>query len=77
VSQPGGRVVDVEREVTGKVVPARVVPPIIGVRVPGADVVIKMGGEPWRLVSVRRQPPLALLVRMRADRAGPASDQPS
>jgi hypothetical protein len=44
-----------------------VIPPIIGVRVPGLDVVVEMGGEPWRLVSARKEPPLALLVRMPKD----------
>jgi hypothetical protein len=43
---------------------ARVVPPVIDVRIPGVDVVVEMGGEPWRLVSARRDPPLALLVRV-------------
>jgi hypothetical protein len=51
---------------TGVAAQARVVPPVIDVRVPGVDVVVKMGGEPWRLVSARKDPPLALLVRMSA-----------
>jgi len=41
-----------------------VVPPVIDVHVPGEDVVVEMGGEPWRLVSVRKDPPLAVLVRL-------------
>jgi hypothetical protein len=42
----------------------KVVPSVMEVRVPGADVIIEMGGEPWRLMAARRDPFLALLVRM-------------
>jgi hypothetical protein len=60
-------VADVGARVTGTAVREKVVPPIVGVRVPGRDVVVEMGGEPWRLLSARRQPPLLLLVRIAKD----------
>ncbi|HLG92712.1 MAG TPA: hypothetical protein VKY15_07005 [Acidimicrobiales bacterium] len=47
-------------------------PPILEVKVPGADIVVEMGGEPWRLRRVRNHPPLALLEPH--PRSSPASE---
>lgn len=41
------------------------VPTVLEVRVPGVDIVIEMGGEPWRFVLVREDPPLGVLARVR------------
>src|SRR5437868_11287181 len=67
---------DVGTKSQGVTAVARVAPPVIDVRVPGVDVVVKMGGEPWRLVSARRDPPLALLVRMPSSPALPSGRSP-
>jgi hypothetical protein len=42
-----------------------VVPQVLEVRVPGVDVVVEMGGEAWRFVLVRDDPPLGVLSRVR------------
>jgi hypothetical protein len=42
-----------------------VVPQVLEVRVPGVDVVLEMGGEAWRFVLVRDDPPLGVLSRVR------------
>jgi hypothetical protein len=41
------------------------VPQVLEVRVPGVDVVVEMGGEAWRFVLVRDDPPLGVLSRVR------------